>query len=349
MKRVDLAQKLGLNVSTVSRVLNGRQGISAETRKRVLEAAEQEMQGKCNSAHSLGFRPGRNGITYVGAVFPLVKVPFFGHILQGLEDVSYDSAANTLVSSSNYQLQRERRVIERQISSGVSGIVLWSIATDTNHLEDLLRPEIPVVAIDHDLKCQNHELGSVVFDDAEGAEHVANYLLDLGHERIGFIAPHPRYAGFSTTQTRMTAFRETMAKRDLDDDAFEICYTEPPDYGYSATIRLLRMENAPTAIFLNDDDMASRAYSAIRELGLAPGKDIAVIGFGDQPIASQLEVPLTTIKQDLNALGRHAGEMLIQRIQNPLHKLEKIVLPAPLIVRQSCCPPKKVEQWVQAI
>ena len=349
VKRVDIAKKLGLNVSTVSRVLNNRQGISARTRRKVLDAAEEQvMQRTGDSVYELRANPARNGTVCVGAVFPRLGNDFFGSILEGLEHVSYDCEARTLVCSTNYQLQRERRVIERLIAGDVSGLVLWSLATDISHFEDLLRPEMPVVAIDHELEHRGHDLGSVVFDDAEGAAEVAKYLLDLGHERIGFIGPHPRYAGFSTTLTRISAVRAEMTRRGLDAGHLEICYSEPDDYGYSACTRLMHMEKTPTAIFLNDDDMASRIYSALRQLGLVPGRDIAVVGFGDQPISTQLEVPLTTVKQDLGALGRRAGEMLIQKIRNPLNKLETVVLPAPLIVRESCCPPKKVERLINA-
>ena len=233
------------------------------------------------------------------------------------------------------------------MNNGVQGIIM---APMTEHSQvsytRLSEAKIPVVLLDSVIAGCNEDF--VGIDNYQGMEMITNYLLDLGHERIGFIAPHPRYAGFSTTQTRMSAVRDGMTKRGLAAGQLEICHTEPNDYGYSACIRLMHMAKAPTAIFLNDDDMASRIYSALRQLGLVPGRDIAVVGFGDQPISTQLEVPLTTVKQDLGALGRRAGEMLIQKIRNPLNKLETVVLPAPLIVRESCCPPKKVERLINA-
>ena len=118
VKRVELAKKLGLNVSTVSRVLNNRQGISAKTRERVLEAAQHQVLNRTgDSVYALRANPSRNGTVCIGTVFPRVGNPFFGSILQGLEDVSYDCEAHTLVCSSKYHLQRERRVIERFIAS----------------------------------------------------------------------------------------------------------------------------------------------------------------------------------------------------------------------------------------
>lgn len=341
VKRTDIAKKLGIDISTVSRVLNNRQGISGETRKKVLEAAEEQLLSKKEGtfSHRATNGPLVNKTLKLAVVLPNFAGDFFGGILSGIDRVAYASNSIVEIASSSYLAHKESELVDRFVSDGVAGLIVWPLKSDVTHYIDKLRPEMPLIVLDHSVKHDGREIGSVVFDDLKGAGKAVEYLLNLNHRKIGFIGPDPIYSSFSTTQGRISAFRQAIQDRELSEDSLQIGYSERDDNGYSTCMEMLCGSNPPTALFLNDDSMAPQIYSVCRRLGLVIGKDIAVVGFGDQPIATQLEVPLTTVRQNMSMLGEKAAEMLISKVRNPLYKLYDIVLNAPLVVRKSCCHP----------
>jgi LacI family transcriptional regulator len=276
----------------------------------------------------------------IGALVPELGNSFFGKVLGGIEQVAYDANSVTQVSATLYQPQREREMFSRLLAQEVSGLILWPCRGDLDHCKDVFRPEVPVVTVDRSVQCDGYSIGSVVFDDLDGATKVAEYLLNLGHRRIAFMAPDPIFASFSTTQMRIAGLKAAIEKRGLDSNLLTVEHCQKgEDYAYSTCMQLFCGETPPTAVFLNDDSMAPAVYSVFRRLGLKVGQDVAVVGFGDQEVCTQLEVPLTSVRQNMSLLGKRAMEMLLEKLRNPLYKMEKIVLPAPLIIRSSCCPP----------
>ena len=306
------------------------------TRQRVLKAVEQLSQSQGGDVS-----PGRSRTDMdIAVVLPDVGTAFFGEILRGIDSVAHDTDSRVQVACSTYQPQREEAAIRRLVAANVSGLILWSLSTDASNLRGLFPPALPIVVIDHELKQDGMDVGMVVFDDLHGARSAAEYLLNLGHRRIGFVGPYPPYAGFSRSQARILALNEAIKERGLEQEALTMAYADRDDAGYSACMQMLCSKDPPTAIFLNDDSMAPRAYAVIRRLGLVVGQDIAIVGFGDQPICTQLEVPLTTVRQDMPLLGSVAAEVLIGMVGGQVNKQEKVILPAPLIIRESCCPAK---------
>ena len=337
VKRVDIAKKLGLDVSTISRVLNNRQGISEETRNKVLDAVEEHVKHCSVKDSSLRQSAGffSRGTYKIAVILPAYNA-CFSEILSGVDKVCYGARAIVQAGTSDYRVHRQKEVLERFVDDGVSGIILWSVGTDIDQIKEVLRPETPLVVLDHVVNHANREIGSVTFDDLAGAGSAVEYLLNLGHRNIGFICPDPVYKNYSTTNNRILACKRALNMRGLDENSLIIGYSHNDDNGYSACVEMFCRENPPSAIFMNDDSMAPHIYSVCRRFGYVVGKDVAVIGFGDQRIASQLEVPLTTVRQNMSLMGEKATEMLLQKVREPLMRLDGVVLNAPLIIRKSC-------------
>ena len=336
ISRSDIADQAGVDISTVSRVLNNRPGISEPTRQRVMAAAQELSQSSGVSVT----RGGGGTDLDIAVVLPDVGMAFFGEILRGIDGVAHDTGSRVQIACSAYQPQREEAAIKRLMAANASGVILWSVQASTENMLQRLRPVVPIVVVDHGLDHGALDVGTVVFNDFDGARSAAEYVLNLGHRRVGFVAPYPAFA-FSTSQARISALRAAMKDKGLDQQTLAIAYADLTDAGYSACMQMLCSEDPPTAIFLNDDSMAPSAYAVMRRLGLVVGQDITIVGFGDQAICKQLDVPLTTVRQDMPLLGSTAAEVLIRMTEDPLSKPQNIVLPASLMVRSSCCPPSK--------
>jgi prepilin-type N-terminal cleavage/methylation domain-containing protein len=327
---IKIAEELGLNASTVSRALNNRYGVSEKTRRRVLSrinelTATGEMK-RANSGRPLKCR-------VFGVVVPDCGRDFFSRLLSGVEAAAGSAGDMVTFANTRFEKERENQILEQLCDKGVDGIILATV-NDTSKWTPPLRiadGTVPLVLADRQIPDTN--LPAVLWNEEQGAREAAELLMNLGHERIAFIASSYQ---FESGARRLAAVAEVMNSRFLPEENLRIYRSEPDDAGRSAILRILHENPRPTAIMLNDDGFASTVYAILHEFGMEPGKDVAVISFGDQAIASQLHVPLTSVRQDMEAMGRKCVEMLQDRLNNPRQEPRQEMIPTPLILRQSC-------------
>ncbi|MDM7925639.1 MAG: LacI family DNA-binding transcriptional regulator [bacterium] len=328
----DIARKMGVSVSTVSRALSGHPDISEETRKRI-EALARELDYHPNTlAKSLQQKQSQ----VIGVVVPQVKHYFFASIMSGVTDVAYQAGFTVMICQSNEDFEREKSNIDVLLSHRVAGLLI-SVSVTTKsceHFNRLKQRGVPLVFFDR--VCGEVDAPTVVVDDYDGAFRAGEYLVRKGYRRFGHLGG-PEF--LSICRLRFEGFRDAVSRLGCPlRDEWVIRGGLNEEDGVDSMSRLLKQGGErPDAVFCVTDPVAMGALVRLKQEGIAVPDRMAVMGFTDNPMADLIEPPLTTVRQPAYEIGRTAAELLIERISNrsgdahPVHK----ILKTELIIRKS--------------
>jgi len=327
VKMADVARTAGVSVATVSKVVNGRYGVSQRTLERV-----QEVIADLGYEASLGARSLRSIRTNVLGILVAEFEPFSAELLKG---------AGTAVMATGYELLAysggggsaevgwERRYLSRLSGTLIDGAI---IVTPTV-VE--ARPGVPVVAVDPHAGPTG--LPTVDSDNLAGAVLATRHLLDLGHRRIAFLGGRPDLA---SARLRDQGFRSAMADAGVPVDETLVGMGDYRRGSSQEPARaLLDRPDRPTAVFAANDLSALAVLDVARDLGLRVPTDLSVIGFDNVPESALSSPPLTTVAQPLQAMGAAALVLLVDLIAGndvPTHRR----LPTELVPRASTAPPR---------
>jgi LacI family transcriptional regulator len=319
----DVAELAGVSIATVSRVLNDKGDVSLETRERVREVARSVGYSADPAARALASQRTRLVAVVVGdnAGHRDLSLLFFGKVLAAISRrLSHSDHEALLLQPDDAGLQHR---FDAAILIGIDG--------DDPLVADIASRGIPVVGID--VRCSTGRTAFVGSDHADGVRLALAHLYALGHRRIAHVAgAQNTIAGAE----RIAAFRREAGRLGLavDDD-----HVREGDFssasGYRETCALLALPEQPTAIVAASDLMALAGLQAIRDAGLQPGGDVAVVGFDDLEAAALAHPPLTTIRQDRQELGTVAAERAIELAEDPEAQPAATILPVDLVVRAS--------------
>ncbi|MDP9408394.1 MAG: LacI family transcriptional regulator [Actinomycetota bacterium] len=321
-----IADEVGVNVSTVSRALSGRRDGGenpSETARRIVEAADR--LGYVRDATAASLRTQRIGA--FGVLVPRLTDIVLATVYEAVEETAAGLGYETVVSSTRDDPELQRRRVELLLGRRIDGLILGDARLDNGFVDELAERNVPFVLVSR----RAGEHVAVTIDDKAGGRLAATHLADLGHRRIGILAGVP-YA--STGCDRRDGALTALAERGID---IPSRYVVDSGYdtagGHEAAVRLLSQEPRVTAIFAVNDFTAVGAMGAIRDLGLAVGDDIAVVGYNDTAVARELPVPLTSVRSPHAEMGRMATHMLLERIAGK--EMSSVRLPPRLVVRQS--------------
>jgi LacI family transcriptional regulator len=334
--QVDVAKLAGVSRATVSYVLNrraeGRIPITAETRQRVLEAAEK-----------LGYKPHalarslRSGLTHtVGLLIPDTNNPHYMDLLSGVEAEVIEQGCYLVLVSAKLDPERERHCLRSLFQHRLDGLILAPTFADLfeSELDELLDHTRPVVFV-----APYTDADCVCADTRSGAEALMEHLVSLGHTRIGFIYGVAREG---MADVRLAVYRERCGDPDaLPGGCLVASCGHTIEEGYGAARQLLDLPEPPTAIWAVNDLLAVGALRAIRERGLSVPEDLSLAGFDDIELASQLWPPLTTVAIHGQELGRRAAQRLFRRIQGAEMDPTLESIATELIVRASTAVPSR--------
>jgi DNA-binding LacI/PurR family transcriptional regulator len=328
----DVAARAGVSRQTVSRVINKKGEITAETRARVLAAIDE-----------LGYRPSAAARSMVagstctlGCISPNLVDYTFANIIQSAQAEARRQGYFILTGSAPSEADVEL-LLEEMLNRQVDGLLVINPHADDRYryFLPLVETGVAVVYLNNTPQ-QDEPVSSVRCDDHEGGYLATRYLIDLGHTTIATLAgPNNE----ECTIDRLAGYRQALSEAGL---TFEPALMAGGDWsapsGYRTTQQWLAMGRSFTAIFAQNDRMAVGAIRALREAGRLVPDDVSVIGFDDIPLASYFDPPLTTLRQPLEGSGRQAARLLIETIQNPGRPLERVLTHARLIERGSCAP-----------
>ena len=319
----DVAERAGVSIATVSRALNDRGDVSAQTRERVREVARSVGYSADPAARSLVTQKTRRIAVVVGdnAGHRDLSLVFFGKVLAAisrrLAQSSYDPL---LLHPSDIGLDHR-----------FDAAVLIGVDDDDALVTDLSSRQVPLVGVD--VRCSSGRAAYVGSDHADGIRLALAHLHALGHRRIAHVAGA---ANTLAGSERLQAFRSECEALGLElpDDLVRLGDFSSAS-GYRETCVLLALPERPTAVVAASDLMALAALQAIRDAGLQPGEDVAVVGFDDLEAAALAHPPLTTIRQDRQELGTLAATRAIELIEDPEAAPLATILPVELVVRGS--------------
>lgn len=348
MKRptqVDVARQAGVSRATVSYVINGKANgrvpISPETRERVLQAI-RDLGYEPNA----GARALRLGSTKtIGLIIPDLHNPHFWENADGVEQEARASGYRLLLSSMDLNAQYGEDVFKDLSGRRIDALILMGSIVDQPGetqatLTRSLSRNLPIVEIS-DRSASEHRVDCVVSDYRSATVAAMSHLLSLGHRRIGLVYG---VAMDEMAQDRLQPYRECLQATGLpiEPDLVVSCGPTIED-GYQAALRLLEMNNRPTAIVAINDLLAIGVLRAAGDLGLRAPADFSLIGFDDIPAASYLVPRLTTASKDAVRLGREAVRLVLGRIEEPGRPRQIVSVPAQFVIRESTGPAPAVD------
>jgi len=328
----DVAQAVGVHVSTVSRALDPktRHLITPEVADEIIRASERLAYRQNAAAYSLK----TNRTRTVGVVLPDITNPIFPPIIRGVEDALAAHNYLAILANTDGDIEREESITETLRARGVEGLILASVEREDEAVSSFADEGLAVVTVNRQVNDPN--VSSVVHDEDEGMRLILNHLLSLGHKRVANIAGPQT---LSTGEARYRAFLRHRAALGLDTDANLIAFAEAFNEaeGERCAGMLLAKRLSFTAILCSNDRLAVGAVSALRRHGLACPDDISITGYNDMPLVDRLFPPLTTIRIQQYRAGREAAEVLLAALQTDAdeRRPRHVVLPVELIVRGS--------------
>jgi LacI family transcriptional regulator len=326
----DIAQAAEVSISTVSNVINGRtSAMSEETLQRVLAAMQTLSYRPSSVARGLAMQR----TATLGLVITEIETPLFLQAVTPIEREARQAGYSLLlVNAKNEADEREavRLLQEKQVEGMV--IISTSDPRSNDHLREVQTQGTPVVLINRfELSA---EFDQVNWDNRAGVTTIVQHLAGLGHRCIAIlVGPVNR----RSTQERLQGYRAGLEQCALPFDenlVYPGDYTASPEDWKQSVRELLALPNPPTAIITSDDIVAAVVIRAIQESGKDIPDEIAVAGIDDQPFSQYLG--LTTIQLPVAEAGRQAINLLLERIRRPEAQAQHILLPCPLVVRDTC-------------
>ncbi|MFZ5609388.1 MAG: LacI family DNA-binding transcriptional regulator [Pseudomonadota bacterium] len=331
----DVADKVGVHLSTVSRVLNAktRSMVSQDVAQRILHAAD-ELGYKTNPfAYALRM----NRSLTVGVLIPDLTNPIFPPIIRGIEHALAKMGYTAILADSDNRAEDERVIIERMRARAVDGLILATAHRADDVIETCVKDGIALVLINRTV--DRDDISSVTSDDFDGIAQAVAHMANLGHRRIAHIAgPQSISTGFD----RYQAFKAAMRKQGLKADDKLIAFTDSfsERQGQAAVETLFKRRRKFTAVVAANDLLALGCYDAVEARGLRCPADISVTGFNDMPFVDKFKPPLTTVRIPLYEMGVKAAGCLLEILSDDKQPPRRIKLTPELIVRGSTAPPK---------
>lgn len=329
---VDIAAKVGITPSAVSKAFSNHPKISEETKVRVFAAAE-ELGYKRNSL-ATGLRKGKSGL--IGVVVPGVHYSFFSTAIKGIEECTSDFGYNVIIVQTRDSQELEQRQLDGLMKARVEGIIA-SLAMHTTDYDSYnkISGEIPVVLFDRTF---THDgISEVMINDFSGAVRAVQHLLSMGYRRIAHLAGFKHVRPFSR---RIEGYSAALIQAGIDVRPDYISQCSPNDEsGAAAMDRFLALAEPPDAVFCASDYLAYGAMQAILKKGLRVPHDIGIVGFSNEAFSSQVTPSITTVDQYSETLGAAAASILLEhldaiRLDIPFVSQQRLIEPK-LIVRQS--------------
>jgi LacI family transcriptional regulator len=323
----EVAQRAGVGIASVSRVLAGQPGSSAQLTERVLQAARE-----------LGYTPNlvaqnlrRKTTRTIGFVGSDITNPLLASIVGGAEKVLSTAGYSVLLTNSNgvpeMDAQRTDLLLQRQ----VDGLIILPVLEDNAAtLAALANATVPVVVIDREMP-DHLDLHYVLSDHYLGVGAATRYLIEIGHKRLGLaVGPNVR-----PSRERIRAVEDVCRAHGIEPDLLTDSGMLSVEHGEDAMEHFLSDPRPPSAVILGGNQLLEGALRSIRRHGLELGRDLSLVCCDDIALSRMFNPPIATIMRDTALLGQRAAEVLLDQIRNP-HPIDAVLLPTWFEIRASC-------------
>jgi len=321
----DVAQLAGVSHQTVSRVINQYDRINPDTRKKVEGAIEVLGYHPSAIARSMSY----GGTRTFACISPNLTDYTFASMIEGAETYARQHGY-FLITASAPNADSFYSLVDQLVKSRrTEGLLVINPYADKRYLS--LPKDVPVVLMG--ARPRTEGLASVALDDVQGGYLATRHLLSLGHKQIALIAGPLEE---DCVQDRIKGYKNALDDAGLPFENSLICFGDwSATSGQSGVENLLRQEVKFTAIFAQNDRMATGAIHFLQKTGLQIPEDVSVVGFDDMPLASYFNPSITTIRQDIPILGHNAVRLLINKIENPGEEIQQLLYTPELVIRDS--------------
>jgi len=325
----DIAKKLNISTSTVSRALRNAPDVSQETRNAVVALSEE-----------LSYQPSRLALSLqqkqthtIGVIVPNLDY-VMATMVKGIDEVALEAGYTVMVCQSNESFGREMVNTRRLLDSLVDGFIV-SVSSETkvfDHFKKIQQKNMPMVVFDRvstDLVAPKVKL-----DNVEGGCLAMEHLIEQGYKRIAVLAGPKNLA---ISNDRLEGCLKVMKKYKLKQEPSHIIHCDfNQQHAYEATIDLLQLKNRPDAIFTISDRMAIGAMLAIKEKGLRMPEDIGLVGFNNEPVTHLVSPKISSVEQPAFEIGKAAAKLFLEQMhhEEDLSNIETVLKPR-LVIRES--------------
>jgi len=326
----DVAERAGVGMMTVSRVLNGTAHVREETRERVYRALE-ELQYRPNMmARALrGFRTHS-----IGVIVPYLYDPFFASCAQAVSEVARKHSYSVLLATSDERAETEIEELRQLQRRQVEGIVIIPACYGRSRLNTPEFDSLPMVALDRPIARPGlrSPVDRVLVENQNAAAVATEHLIQHGHKRICFVGLSSK---IYTMQARLNGYQKAMRTAGLEPECFFEGGEETATLDFVRSVK--SRPNAPTAIFASNGLSSRHALHALATLGIQIPDELAFIGFDDFELADILRPALTVVRQPTQQLGQQAADLLFARLDGAADApAQTRLLPVELVIRRSC-------------
>jgi LacI family transcriptional regulator len=330
-----VAERAGVSIATVSRVVNGRADVSSRTREAVRRVLVEQGYPVAPRSQPVPAAPAGTGLA--GITMPVVHPGYFASILSGAAEALYEHGMRAVLCPTRHSRAREVSLLDQLAHGQTDGGILVLPEETGSELAALARHGFRFVVVDP-LTEVPAGIPVVSAANSSGATQATRHLLALGHRRIGAISGP---AGWSASEERLRGYHAALAGAGAPVDPSLVVHSNfCMDGGREAAQRLLGLPDPPTAIFAFNDSMAIGAAQAARERGLALPAGLSVVGFDDTTEAGIAIPALTTVRQPLAEMGRTAVSLLLRQLEQRRYEPLRVELETKLIVRESTAAPR---------
>lgn len=333
-KLTDVARVAGVSLATASRVLNHPDSVRPAIQAKVRRA--MQLLSYMPDAVARALASGRSRV--VGAVVPTLGTAIFADGIEALQNRLRDHGFALLLANSQYDPEKELNEIRVLLERGVDGMVLVGDNFSGEVLALIKQYDVPVVTTY--VSRSQTAIPAIGIDNLKGAYAATSYLIGLGHRSFGIITSHS--ANNDRTRARYEGILSALAEAGLTCPPQQIMQvSHSVANGRAALKALMQANQAITAIVCTTDALAVGALSESRARGLAVPGELSITGYDDVEIASEYEPPLTTVHVPAADIGRLAADTLFNLISGLPLASPNIELPATLMIRESCAPPRE--------
>lgn len=327
----DIARKLGVSATAVSKALNDRDDISDKLKKEVQKAVEELDYSTNTIAQRLVKRKSNTIGTFILSREDAFNNEYnFGPLfISGILDEANNNGYDILLFSTNSDLLNKKSYIKLCKERQVEGAIFTGLRLDDPHLEEIQNASFPISIIDTYLTGEN--VTYVSTDNEKGIEMALDYLWKLGHRRIAIVNGH-QYAQVS--QIRLKKYKNYMRKKGFFDSDLIFTGDFSINSGYKCGLEITETKKLPTAIFVISDVMAFGVMKALKEKNYRLPEDISIIGFDNVTMSNFVTPRLTTIGQNSFKMGCEAVKLILDKLENK--KVNPRILEPQLIIRDSC-------------
>jgi LacI family transcriptional regulator len=275
----------------------------------------------------------RNKTNLIGVIVPDLTSSFYSTILSSIEETASANNYNLLVCNISENIDKELKYLNVFQEMRVEGIIIMHEKINEQIRNIIHKIKIPVIF--SSVKPMDQKFISVIIDDYQASYEATKYLIELGHEAIGFIGGDMR--DITSGQNRYSGYRNAMTDNGnkLVDEHIRF-----GDYkvksGYNQMKELLSIDNPPTAVFAVSDDMAVGVMNCVRDHNLRVPEDISVMGFDGSTLTELVRPTLTSMEQPIHLMGKMTMDVLLKQIAGDKDPTNDVVLEHRLVIRESC-------------